>query len=102
MKLRFAVDQAECFRKGVDCPKSVVTVEVDPAKTSQQERDRIADRLTGIDVRKLRPDGLNLATLIEAKSPDYAGLIAAVRADEEEVEAAKRLAAYPGSIEELL
>src|ERR1043165_1346625 len=47
MKIRFAVDQAEAFRRGVDCPKSIVTVEVDPKTLSQEERDLIADRLEG-------------------------------------------------------
>lgn len=53
MKLRFEVDQAACLRKGIDCPKSIVTVEVDPTKLPQDERDLIADRLSGIDVYEL-------------------------------------------------
>jgi hypothetical protein len=50
MKLRFGVNQAECFRKGINCPKSITTVEVDPAELPQSVRDLIADRLSGIDV----------------------------------------------------
>lgn len=54
MKLRFEVDQAECFRRGIDCPKSIVTIEVDPSKLKQEHRNLIADRLMGIDVCQLR------------------------------------------------
>jgi hypothetical protein len=50
MKLRFAVNQAEAMRRGIDAPKSIVTIDVDPAKLSQEERDLIADRMEGIDV----------------------------------------------------
>ena len=50
MKLRFVVDQAAAFRRGEDCPKSIVTIEVDPADLDQEARDLIADRLRGIDV----------------------------------------------------
>jgi hypothetical protein len=53
MKLRFKVDQAECLRAGIDCPKSIVTVEVDPAKLTQEQRNLLADRLAGIDVCQL-------------------------------------------------
>ena len=53
MKLRFEVDQAACLRAGIDCPKSIVTVEVDPAKLPQDDRDVLADRLDGIDVCQL-------------------------------------------------
>ena len=53
MKLRFDVDQAECFRRGIDCEKSIVTIEVNPAKLSQEQRNLIADRMDGIDVCEL-------------------------------------------------
>ncbi len=53
MKLRFEVDQAESFRQGVDCPKSVVYVDVNPSKLPQEERNLIADRMTGIDVMQM-------------------------------------------------
>lgn len=53
MKLRFEVDQAEAFRQGIDVPKSIVTIEVNPADLSQERRNLIADRLNGIDVCQL-------------------------------------------------
>jgi len=86
MKLRFEVDQAACFRKGIDCPESIVTIEVDPGRLPEDERNLIADRLKGIDVcvlggqRKHSMDGR--PGLVEAKTPDYQGLIAAVRRNE--------------------
>ena len=94
MKLRFEVDQAACFRRGIDCPKSIVTIEVDPSTLTENERDLIADRLIGIDVCILwNSDAGNTKGVcanggpdrIKAESPDYAGLIAAVRANEAEV-----------------
>ena len=102
MKLRFEVDQAECFRKGIDCPKSIVTIEVDPAKIPESERILIADRLRGIDVTSLfrysedvartmgrhipGADGtLQKGVLIVAKEATYPGLIAAVKANQSEV-----------------
>lgn len=83
MKLRFEVDQAECFRRGIDCPKSIVTIEVDPKDLPQQERNLIAARLQGIDVRALHGDGT--WHRIKALLPDYESLLAAVRADEDMV-----------------
>jgi hypothetical protein len=89
MKLRFEVDQAECFRKGIDCPKSIVTIEVDPADIPQDDRNLIADRLVGIDVcqlwnsdkgtEKLLTSEERQPVRIVAAAPDYAALIAAVR-----------------------
>lgn len=96
MKLRFEVDQAECFRKGIDCPKSIVTIEVDPAKIPADERNLIADRLGGIDVLEtfampaMSEDGLVLNgdkwavarmvdKRIKAEEPTYKALIKAVR-----------------------
>lgn len=79
MKLRFEIDQAYFFRKGIDAPKSIVTIEVDPSKLPQEDRDLIADRLIGIDVFKLAegPDGL-----VKATGLDYAALLNAVKEDE--------------------
>lgn len=56
MKLRFEVNQVESFRLGVDCPKSIVTIDVAPAKLSQADRDLIADRMNGIDVVSISHD----------------------------------------------
>jgi hypothetical protein len=90
MKLRFEVDQAECFRKGIDCPKSVVTIEVNPSDIPQEERNLIADRLDGIDVCEITAAGTikvqGRPVLVLAKDPSYQGLIEAVRANQAEVE----------------
>jgi hypothetical protein len=94
MKLRFEVDQAECFRKGIDCPKSIVSIEVDPADIPQDDRNLIADRLVGIDVCQLWNSDKGTEKLLSvekqpiriiAAAPDYAALIAAVRVNQSEV-----------------
>jgi hypothetical protein len=109
MKLRFEVNQAEALRRGVDCPKSIVTVEVDPAKLSQEERNLIADRMSGIDVMCLkwdkafrecgepgsdvswivRPEGstkVKDALRVVANLPTFESLMEAIVADEKELE----------------
>jgi hypothetical protein len=95
MKLRFAVDQAEAFRQGVDCPKSIITIEVDPANIPQDERNLIADRLHGgIDVcRGEIRDGDKVTPIfsfgeparIIAALPTFEALMQTVRADEREL-----------------
>jgi len=57
MVLRFEVNQAEAFRRGVNVPKSTCHLEVDPASLSQDDRDLIADRLVGIDICYLDQNG---------------------------------------------
>lgn len=98
MKLRFDVDQAAMLRKGLDCPNSIVTIEINPAKLPQNERDLIADRLEGIDVCALRCLG-SLGEVrktmsnegqpyrIKANSPDYAGLMEVILKNQADVEA---------------
>lgn len=81
MKLRFEVDQAECFRRGIDCPKSIVTIEVNPVKLPQDERTLIADRLDGIDVKQIDGPGR-----IIALDPTYESLIDAVRVHQRIIE----------------
>ena len=84
MKIRFAVDQAEAFRRGVDCPKSIVTVEVDPKTLSQEERDLIADRLEGIDLRRLHrslEETVRSSSHLEALLPTFESMMEAVRAN---------------------
>lgn len=83
MKLRFEVDQAHCFRNGIDAPRSVVTVEVDPKELGQDDRNIIADHLEGIDVRSRL---LNCATeegglrrRVIAKEPTLDSLLKALR-----------------------
>lgn len=77
MKLRFEIDQAECFRAGINAPNSIVTIEVDPAKVEQADRWLIADHLKGIDVM-----GLDSKRII-ALTPDIDGLIKALRSNHE-------------------
>lgn len=84
VKLRFEVDQAECFRRGVDCPKSIVTIDVNPKDLPQDERDLIAKRLYGgIDVRPLSGKRGDEPCRIKALMPDYEALLIAVKADED-------------------
>jgi hypothetical protein len=88
MRLRFDVDQAECLRRGIDCPNSIVSVQIDPANLPQEQRDKIADRLEGIDVCTLRTnadktitknfDGAGKPIRVRAKGPTYEDLWAAV------------------------
>lgn len=101
MKLRFEVNQAECMRRGIDCPRSIVTVEVDPEQLSQDDRNLLADRMDGIDVCWLErdrrrgescPDGMTIYRarelgkvrpgLIAAGAPTFEALMEAVREDE--------------------
>jgi hypothetical protein len=96
MKLRFEVNQAEAFRRGVDCPKSIVTVEVDPAEVDAKTRELIAKRMDGIDVcqmkgdgtgtaRHLSPQGLLQPRRITAALPTFDELILAVKQDESQL-----------------
>ena len=96
MKLRFEVDQTEAFRQGIDVPKSIVTVEVNPADLSQERRNSIADRLNGIDVCQMAciadgvlPKDRNGQPLrIKAKLPTIESLMEAVAEDQREYDAA--------------
>jgi len=45
VKILCPVNQAECFRRGIDAPHSTVQIEVNPSELSQEERDFIADHL---------------------------------------------------------
>lgn len=77
MKLRFKVDQASCFRDGVDAPTSIVDIDVNPSELDQNERDLIADRLhLGIEVRQRNGTGL-----VVAKHPSLEGLLHACMSD---------------------
>lgn len=103
MKLRFQVDQAECLRNGIDCPKSIVMLEINPAELAQPQRDLLADRLDGIDVCELGfKDGQTIKVYdygatdeektnnrkparplkLKATSPDFKGLMEAVLKNE--------------------
>jgi hypothetical protein len=95
MTLRFEVNQAEAFRRGVDVPKSTVHLEVDPSALSQQDRDLIADRLNGIDVCELCVNYENVITKnafsdgtkarIVSTLPTYDALIEAIKQNDTKV-----------------
>ena len=93
MKLRFDVDQAEALRRGIDCPKSIVTIEVNPAELSQEERNLIADRMDGIDVCVLGDSGQQMRSMsklgyprrIVAELPTFEALMDAIRENEKGV-----------------
>jgi hypothetical protein len=82
MKLRFEVNQAEAFRRGIDCPTSVVMIEVDPSKLEQGPRNILARHLRGIDVVEMDAfeDGASIATTqrIIADDPTLDALMLAV------------------------
>jgi hypothetical protein len=99
MVLRFEVNQAEAFRKGVNVPKSTNHLDVDPAKLSQEERDLIADRLDGIDVCKMEAGGKLVGgnfqptgaaqrsnSRVVAKLPTFEALMDAIRENQTEVD----------------
>ncbi|MGA3284835.1 MAG: hypothetical protein ABSD57_10320 [Verrucomicrobiota bacterium] len=108
MKLRFEVNQAEAFRQGIDVPKSIVTIEVNPAEISQEQRNLIADRLDGIDVCQLAGvlDGVldgkpardrdEKPFRIMAKLPTFESLMEAIAEDEGDAEMSreKRVAEF--------
>jgi len=105
MKLRFEVDQAAAFRQGIDVPKSIVTIEVNPAELSQEQRDLIADRLVGIDICQLagflnglldgkpKRDQHGKPFRIVAKLPTFESLIEAIAEDERNAETERKLRA---------
>jgi len=97
MKLRFEVNQAEAFRLGIDVPKSIVTIEVNPAEISQEQRNLIADRLDGIDVCQLAGvlDGISRDKdgkpfRIMAKLPTFESLMEAIAEDEQDAEISRK------------
>ena len=108
MTLKFRVDQAEAFRRGIDCPEPIVTINVNPSHIPQRHRGLIAARLSwNNDVCRLFPTEDGLGTFdapsdefcgegdwppqeplyIIAKLLTYEGLIEAVEANQKELEA---------------
>jgi hypothetical protein len=97
MKLRFEVDPAERFRNGIDCFKSIVTLDVNPAELPDEQRDLIANHLLGSDIvahgvssgarkKYVRHYTDGNPVLVRAKSPTLGGLIEAIRANDATVE----------------
>lgn len=98
MKLRFKVDQAEALRQGIDAPTSVVTIEIDPKTLTHEERNLLADRMDGIDVRDLTTWGGTRAPGHSEKhstatQATFDALMVAVRANEDRVQAELRAVA---------
>ena len=71
MKLIFKVDQAESLRRGVDAPHSTVTLDIDPAKLTEEERGFLSANL-------LKGHSLERVSLCEGEfelpTPDVVGL----------------------------
>jgi len=96
MKLRFRVNQAEAFRRGLDVPKSIVSVDVTPSEIPQDVRNLIADRMVGIDLAQLgwshsdnspyKKYELGQPVLIQASEPTFEALLDAIREDERKLE----------------
>jgi hypothetical protein len=88
MKIRFAVNQAEAFRRGVDVQKPTHIIEVDPATLSQEDRNLLADRLCGIDLNQMMVVGeiKQSGWHITAMLPTFEAMMEAVRENEREVQ----------------
>ena len=75
MQILCEVNQAECFRRGIDAPYSTMKIEVDPAKLPEEIREFLADhlyegdKLSGrADFQLIRPDLLGfMETVLTAK-----------------------------------
>ena len=75
MQILCEVNQAECFRRGIDAPRSTMKIEVDPAKLPEEIREFLAyhlyegDKLSARnDFQHLRPDLLGfMETVLTAK-----------------------------------
>jgi len=97
MKLRFEVDPAERFRNGVDCLKSVVTIDVNHTDLYDGQRNLIAEHLRGVDIVAhgvssgapkicVRHHTDGRPVLIRAKTPTLSGLLEAIQANNAAVE----------------
>ncbi len=89
MKINFRVNQAESFRRGIDAPEPVVSLEVNPALLPEEQRELIGKHLLGTDVvydpvRAVQPDevvpigGRPGAELVEAKDARLDSLLLAL------------------------
>jgi hypothetical protein len=90
MEIRFKVDQAESFRRGIDAPEPIVSLHIDPADLSESHRKQIGTHLflTNIvydpqhateEYGEAVPIGGHPAwELVEAKEPTIASLLQAL------------------------
>jgi hypothetical protein len=80
MQILCEVNRAECFRRGIDAPRSTMKIEVDPAKLPEEIREFLADHLyeddklsARDDFQLLRPDLLGfMETVLTAKEYEEA------------------------------
>jgi hypothetical protein len=80
MQILCEVNQVECFRRGIDAPRSTIKIEVNPAKLPEDIREFLADHL--YDGYKLGSDAC-----LQLRSPDLMGLLETVLAAKEYAEA---------------
>jgi hypothetical protein len=74
MHILCEVNQAECFRRGIDAPKSTIKLEVNPAKLPPDIREYIADHLY---------DGYKLSLEEGIPGSDLVALMEGILADQE-------------------
>lgn len=79
MKLRFAVNQGESLRRGIDAPSSTWTLQVHACQLSVELRNLIADRMKYGDIGVYR---FGTGDLLMANEPTLKGLEEAVRKDD--------------------
>jgi hypothetical protein len=74
MQILCEVNQAECFRRGIDAPKSTIKLEVTPAKLPEDLRAFVADNLY---------DGYKLSLFEGIPGTDLVALMEAILANQE-------------------
>lgn len=86
-KITFAVNFQQSFLRGVDCPQPPkVTIDVDPASLTQQQRDAIAPRLRDNGEVHARSESDYLyfcQNLVTAAEPTLVGLLDAIAREDE-------------------
>ena len=80
MQILCEVNQAECFRRGIDTPRSTMKIEVDPAKLPEEIREFLADHLYEGDKLSARDD-------FQLLKPDLQGFMETVLTAKEYKEA---------------
>ena len=90
MKIRFGIDQEECFRKGNNYSQTTATLDIDPQELSEEQRELIAPRLRGNSVVKLQFGGsgpIQDANLILSAGPALDDLLEACKNNQAEIQA---------------
>lgn len=94
MKIRFQVDEVAAFRRGLIVKRRVVSVDLDPSKLTQEQRDKIADhlqrklavRLEKNERGELVPDGP-----LKVANPCLEGLLEAIEENRREIQKAEEV-----------